>query len=670
MENLYRHKFGWQFFQLNKIMTKSEALVYEDTSIKGVIFTVALAFFILIASAGLLRFTEASIAQTAKASASEIQAENIVEEIGNKVGINPLLVFNKILGIRTAQAATHGYSAKKMIQSQGNITLPAGKAMTFQVGFKNTGATTWKASGKNYVSIYNKNRYKDSFRHKFWYGEEQPTKLNQDVKPGEIGYLKFALQAPDIPGSYIAKFQLAAEDLVWIPGGELHVPFIVPSENQSITPTNQTENNASNAVAEHAGEIINTGITNNVGPADEGTDSIQFSAFKLIQSHKSPITLQAGSKVKFRVGYKNNGATTWTTNNIYLNTASKTYLKNETKPGQLGYFEFELPASASQNYKYSLMDNNGNMVSGGELNLQITVNGSVATNSNTQNTILNKGPVMRVGLYKTEEPVIITANKSFKIVDKNNNILKQCVPNERVVADFNFNTLQYSVAAQNTASYIKFISDDDDAIFTITNYEDRPKWNQTLNDNQFRGSLELRYGRNLWVINELPMEDYLKGVAETSNVSPYEYLKTMTAAARTYAMYHYLNPTKHAKDYFIVDATYDQVYKGYGQEKRMPNLVKAVDETNGEIVTYNNEIAVTPYFSRSDGRTRSWTEVWAGSAKPWLISVPAPYDVGKTLWGHGVGLSAWDSLYRAKNGDTYDNILKHFYTGTELTKKY
>lgn len=666
MENLYQHRFGWQFFQLNKIVTKSEALVYEDTSIKGVIFTVALAFFILMASAGLLRFTEASIAQTAEASASEIQTENIVEEIGNKVGINPLLVLNKILGIKTAQATTtkHGYSAKKMIQSQSSITLPAGQAMTFQVGFKNTGSTSWKSNGKNYVSIYNRNFYKDSFRHKFWYTDEQPTKLNQDIKPGEIGYLKFALQAPDIPGEYIAKFQLAAENLIWIPGGELHVPFTVPSENQNITSTSQTKNNISNTATDNEEKTANTGVTNNI------ESTCEFSAFKLIQSHKSPITLQAGSKVKFRVGYKNNGATTWTTSNIYLNTSPATYLKAETKPGQLGYFEFELPASASQNYNYFLMDNNGNIVSGGELNLQITVNGSLTANSNTQNTTLSEGPVMRVGLYKTEEPVIITANKSFKIIDKNNNILKQCVPNERVVAEFNFNTLQYSVVAQTTSSYIKFISDDDDAIFTITNYESRPNWNQTLNDNQFRGSLELRYGRNLWVINELPIEDYLKGVAETSNVSPYEYLKTMTTAARTYALYHYSYPTKHAKDYFIVDATYDQVYKGYGQEKRMPNLVKAVDETNGEIVTYNNEIAITPYFSRSDGRTRSWTEVWSGSTKPWLVSVPAPYDAGKTLWGHGVGLSAWDSLYRAKNGDTYDNILKHFYTGTELTKKY
>ena len=51
---------------------------------------------------------------------------------------------------------------------------------------------------------------------------------------------------------------------------------------------------------------------------------------------------------------------------------------------------------------------------------------------------------------------------------------------------------------------------------------------------------------------------------------------------------------------------------------------------------------ITPYFTWSDGRTRSWTDVWGGSTKPWLVSVEAPYDVGKNLYGHGVGMSAWD----------------------------
>jgi peptidoglycan hydrolase-like amidase len=61
--------------------------------------------------------------------------------------------------------------------------------------------------------------------------------------------------------------------------------------------------------------------------------------------------------------------------------------------------------------------------------------------------------------------------------------------------------------------------------------------------------------------------------------------------------------------------------------------------------------------------------VWNGS-KPWLVSVPAPHDIGKTLWGHGVGMSASDALGWADDGKTYDWILKYFYTGTVLKKIY
>jgi stage II sporulation protein D len=186
--------------------------------------------------------------------------------------------------------------------------------------------------------------------------------------------------------------------------------------------------------------------------------------------------------------------------------------------------------------------------------------------------------------------------------------------------------------------------------------------------------LELRYTPatdKVWVINELPIESYLKGIAETSNVSPQEYQRALLTGARTYAMYHVQRGTKHANEYYIVDATYDQVYRGYGAEARGSNIVAAVDATRGQIVTFDGKLAITPYYSRSDGRTRSWGEVWyGGSNYPWLVSVPVPWDVGRTLWGHGVGLSATGALAAANEGWTYDRILKHFYTGIELRRAY
>jgi SpoIID/LytB domain protein len=161
------------------------------------------------------------------------------------------------------------------------------------------------------------------------------------------------------------------------------------------------------------------------------------------------------------------------------------------------------------------------------------------------------------------------------------------------------------------------------------------------------------------------MEYYLRGLGETSNDSSLEFQKALLTGARTYAFYHWTHATKHASEFFTVDAYADQVYYGYDQESRTPRITEAVTETRGTIVTYQNAVAITPYFSRSDGHTRNWSDVWGGSV-PWCQSVPVPSDVGKTLWGHGVGLSASGALAMAKQGQTWDQILKYFYTGIDL----
>jgi len=174
-------------------------------------------------------------------------------------------------------------------------------------------------------------------------------------------------------------------------------------------------------------------------------------------------------------------------------------------------------------------------------------------------------------------------------------------------------------------------------------------------------------------IAKLPIEDYLAGLAETSNSSHPEYQKALVTAARTFAYYHVDRNSKRAKEFFTISAyADDQVYNGYEHEARSPTIAKAVRDTRGSIVTYNGEYALTPYYSRSDGRTRAWSEVWGGDVA-WLKSVPAACDArkGRQLWGHGVGMSATEALCMAEEeGKTWDQILKYFYTGVELTRKW
>jgi stage II sporulation protein D len=35
-------------------------------------------------------------------------------------------------------------------------------------------------------------------------------------------------------------------------------------------------------------------------------------------------------------------------------------------------------------------------------------------------------------------------------------------------------------------------------------------------------------------------------------------------------------------------------------------------------------------------------------------------------YGHGVGMSQWGALGLAQRGESYDQILRHYYRGTEL----
>ena len=115
------------------------------------------------------------------------------------------------------------------------------------------------------------------------------------------------------------------------------------------------------------------------------------------------------------------------------------------------------------------------------------------------------------------------------------------------------------------------------------------------------------------------------------------------------------------------DPKNSQKYLGYGVTRRADNIVKAVDETKGVVVTYDEKVIKTPYFSSSDGRTRSGQEVFGWTNTPYLQSVADPGCEGQTLRGHGVGMSGCGSRAMAEDSKTYIEILKYYYKGVEVT---
>ncbi len=583
-------------------------------------------------------------------------------------------VFN--LMPRAAEAAVAGYTAQKISQSYGSLNLSPGKAITFEAAFKNTGTATWSNSGGSYISLYVDSVGRQMY-HRYWHTIEQPAKmLETKVSPGETAHFRFALEAPELLGFYTIKLKLAAENLTWIPGGVIDLPVNVANGITSVQlPAANSPTSATVATAEN------------------------FAATKLIQSSQA-VALAGGEKKNFTVGFKNIGQNPWETsgNNLVKicisgTTATEPFrdaswfsiicpaaVSGTTLAGQIGYFNFSLIGNLGGDYSPSfVLMNNDKIITGGEVSLPIKISGTVeAPIITTPTPAVTPETTIRVGLYNTTTAETIRANTSFEVRDAEGSLIFSVSPGATITAAFNFTAKTYSVSLsgeiRDNLSYLKFIAPDLNTIFEITSFESRPAWNTSLNDNKFRGNLELRWSEDrekLYMINELPLETYLKGLAESSNNNPAEYHRALAIAARTYAQHNINVGGKHPAGNFHLNASsYDQVYRGYNSEIRLPNFVKAVEDTRGTMVTYNGEIVVTPYFSQSDGRTRAWEEVWWGSGKAWLVSRPDPNCAGMNLFGHGVGLSARGARGMALAGSTFEQILKHYYTGVEVKKIY
>ena len=582
-------------------------------------------------------------------------------------------IFNLMPG--GAEAAVAGYTAQKISQSFGSLTLAPGKAITFEAAFKNIGTVAWSNSSSNYISLYVDSAGRQLY-HPYWYTIEQPGKmLETKILPGETAHFRFALKAPELLGFYTIRLKLAAENLTWIPGGVIDLPVNVTNGTASVqTPVVSSPTSAATTTAEN------------------------FAAVKLIQSSQA-VALAGGGKNNFIVGFKNIGQNAWETSGANLvkicvggTTATEPFrdtnwlsascpatVSGTTLPGQIGYFSFSLVGNLGGDYNPSfVLMNSEKIITGGEVILPIKISGTVETPVIAPTVVAIPESVMRVGLYNTTTAETLRANTAFEVRDAENNLIFSVPAGATVTAAFNFTAKTYSVALggviRDNLSYLKFVAPDLNTIFEITSFEDRPAWNTSLNDNKFRGNLELRWSEDrekLYMINELPLETYLKGLAESSNNNPAEYHRALAIAARTFAQYNINIGGKHPAGNFHLNASsYDQVYRGYNSEIRLPNFVKAVEDTRGIVVTYNNEIVVTPYFSQSDGRTRAWEEVWWGTGKAWLVSRPDPNCAGMNLFGHGVGLSARGARGMALAGSTFEQILKHYYTGVELKTIY
>lgn len=275
----------------------------------------------------------------------------------------------------------------------------------------------------------------------------------------------------------------------------------------------------------------------------------------------------------------------------------------------------------------------------------------------------------------------------------------------------------------------------------------KDNYKETKKENIKKNEITVTVYRNNGKIINLELEEYVLGVvgAEMPASFNIEALKAQAILARTYALKSIKNGKK------LTDTVSTQAYKDNSELQKLwkndytkyyEKIKKAVNETKGKVILYNNEYIDAVYHSTSNGKTENSKNVWKNSL-PYLVSVdsswdknvksykketifeinefcnilkldveePITYEIihnetgrvrqitinNKTFsgtefrnllklrsadfeieindekvkvttygYGHGVGMSQYGANEMAKQGYSYIQILKHYYTGVVI----
>lgn len=275
----------------------------------------------------------------------------------------------------------------------------------------------------------------------------------------------------------------------------------------------------------------------------------------------------------------------------------------------------------------------------------------------------------------------------------------------------------------------------------------KDNYTETKKENIKKNEITVTVYRNNGKIINLELEEYVLGVvgAEMPASFNIEALKAQAILARTYALKSIKNGKK------LTDTVSTQAYKDNSELQKLwkndytkyyEKIKKAVNETKGKVILYNNEYIDAVYHSTSNGKTENSKNGWK-NILPYLVSVdsswdknvksykketifeinefcnilkldveePITYEIihnetgrvrqitinNKTFsgtefrnllklrsadfeieindekvkvttygYGHGVGMSQYGANEMAKQGYSYIQILKHYYTGVVI----
>lgn len=176
--------------------------------------------------------------------------------------------------------------------------------------------------------------------------------------------------------------------------------------------------------------------------------------------------------------------------------------------------------------------------------------------------------------------------------------------------------------------------------------------NRGVGTPSYGGTIEVSlYDEGIVIVNEVGIEDYLKKVVPSEMPSGFnlEALKCQAVCARSYAYTELSNNYYSAYGAHIDDSIQFQVYNN---SQWAESTDTAVDETAGQVLSYNGEVVKTYYYSTSCGSTTDVT-LWGNTTENY------PYFVAECVGGVDRGLtltveSEFNTFIKGENEADYD----------------
>ena len=163
-------------------------------------------------------------------------------------------------------------------------------------------------------------------------------------------------------------------------------------------------------------------------------------------------------------------------------------------------------------------------------------------------------------------------------------------------------------------------------------------------------------------VKTMLLQEYLTGVVLSEMPADFhpEALKAQAVVARTYAMKRAEKTSKHTQAAVCADPACCQGYKSPeqylangGSQESVDKVTQAVQDTAGQVLTYQGELIDATYFSCSGGSTEAAVAVW-GSDVPYLQAVESPGEEGAVHYTDQVTFTAEEFSRKTNCGGTGD----------------